>query len=110
MGESASSLLAVSHPVHNGLDGRKPLCDTAGGRLWLGAANGRDRVLDTAATNYHISGGRLGPEKGHRQRLERQALSGSLCRRNHLGGSVAVDIGRDLRLRGAHVGRSRQTH
>ncbi len=52
----------------------------------------------------------LCPAKGHRQRLERQALFGSLCCRYHPGVSVIVDSGRDLRLRRAHVGRSRQTN
>ncbi len=106
----APSLLAIARSVHNGLDGRKPFRGVAGSCIRCGAADGRDRVLDTAATDHRLAGRRLGPEKSHRQRLERQALSGSLCRRNHLSVSVAMGIGGDLRVRCAHVGRSGQTH
>ena len=54
-------------PFTTGWMGENHFCESACGCLRCGVINGRDRLLDIAATNYRRSGRRLGPEKGHRQ-------------------------------------------
>jgi hypothetical protein len=49
-------LFWLSLSVHHGLDGRKPFCDIAGGRLWLRVADGGHRVLDIAAAHHRLPG------------------------------------------------------
>ena len=67
LGQSSSVVLAVADSVYDRLDGRKSLRAGAIGAVWLRFADGRDCLLDTAATDHCIARAGFGAEESGRR-------------------------------------------